>query len=143
MTTHGMRFGGYDPGRRRFLRGAAVVGAMTAMGSLAMSCDDGGRHVVEMTVDHRFEPAQISLAKGQSVTWVNRSSETHSTTTVAKKATGTTAPVLPQGAAAWDSGDVTAGRQWTHVFDVPGRYAYFCAYHQAEGEIGQIVVSDH
>ena len=35
--------------------GCCVVGAMTAMGSLAMSCDDGGRHVVEMTVDHRFE----------------------------------------------------------------------------------------
>jgi plastocyanin len=48
---------------------------------------------------------------------------------------------LPSGAQAWNSGDINPGQTFTHTFDTPGTYKYFCIPHEVAGMTGTIVVT--
>jgi plastocyanin len=71
----------------------------------------------EMTVsiqDFFFEPDQITVAPGTTVTWVNDGEEPHTST-------------ADDGM--WDSGTLQPGESFSFTFDEPGSYAYFCEIH--------------
>jgi plastocyanin len=97
-----------------------------------------------MTDQLRFEPENITITTGQSVTWINASTIPHT-------ATGDPAlnPVaeafpeyaqLPAEATPWDSGMLQPGESFTYTFTVPGTYHYFCIPHVLSGMQGSIEV---
>ena len=71
----------------------------------------------EMTVsiqDFFFEPDQLTVAPGTTVTWVNDGEEPHTST-------------ADDGT--WNSGTLQPGESFSFTFDDPGDYSYFCEIH--------------
>jgi len=62
-----------------------------------------------------FQPASLTIAVGDSVTWVNKDVIPH-TATSAK-------------AQVFDSGTITSGQSWKHTFKSRGDLAYVCEFH--------------
>jgi plastocyanin len=63
-----------------------------------------------------FQPPRLTVKSGTKVTWVNRDDVPHTATSTAK----------PKR---FDSGTLDTDQRFTHVFDKPGTYKYFCAVH--------------
>merc|ERR1711886_20133 len=63
-----------------------------------------------------FEPAEITISKGDSVTWINNRGTPHNVV--------------------FDEDDVlsAAGEKHTAKFDVAGEYGYYCEPHQGAGK---------
>jgi plastocyanin len=71
----------------------------------------------EMTVsiqDFFFEPDQLTVAPGTTVTWVNDGQTPHTST-------------ADDGT--WDSGTLQPGESFSFTFDEPGTYSYLCEIH--------------
>src|SRR5215212_7989250 len=71
----------------------------------------------EMTVsiqDFFFDPGQLTVAPGTTVTWVNNGQAPHTTT-------------ADDGT--WDSGTLQPGEDFSFTFDQPGTYTYHCSIH--------------
>ena len=64
--------------------------------------------------DFAYKPATLTVRAGTTVRFVNRDGEAHTVTG-------------PGGV--FDSGGLDTAGVWTHRFDKPGRYRYFCALH--------------
>ena len=64
--------------------------------------------------DFSFQPAQIEISVGTTVTWTNYDTAAHTSTA----ADGT-----------WNSGNLDQGQSYSFTFDRPGRYDYVCLYH--------------
>jgi plastocyanin len=94
-----------------------------------------------MTDALKFDPATLTVAKGTTVTWRNASQTAHTVTDDASKASNSADAALPSGAQAWDSGNLNPGQTFTHTFDVPGTYKYFCIPHETAGMTATIVVT--
>ena len=62
----------------------------------------------------QFDPAELSVKRGERVVWVNKDLFPHTVTADGK---------------AFDSGDIAAGESWTYIATAPGSYAYTCTYH--------------
>lgn len=73
--------------------------------------------------DIRFEPRQVKLARGGTVTWINRDQVAHTVT---------------QGNRVYNeftSRDIEPGQTFRHTFDEPGEVRYRCTIHaNMEGE---------
>lgn len=61
-----------------------------------------------------FAPADVSIAAGQTVEFVNDDDLPHTVTAADKS---------------FDSGNLDARHNWSRTFDTPGTYVYGCAYH--------------
>ena len=94
-----------------------------------------------MTDALRFEPANLTVAKGTTVIWRNSSQTVHTVTDDPDKASNKADAALPSGAQPWDSGNLNPGQMFSHTFDTPGTYKYFCIPHEAAGMTGTIVVT--
>lgn len=133
--------------RRRFLRllGGAMGGAAAV--SLLVACG-GGRTaggndaIVQMDKFNRFSPEHVTIIRGHSVIWENTSDMTHTATADPAKAKNPADVRLPDGVKPWDSGDVPKAGQFSFTFTEPGEYTYFCVYHEAEGMVGRITVTE-
>jgi len=71
----------------------------------------------DMTVsiqDFSFDPGQITVAPGTTVTWTNEGPSPHTTT-------------ADDGS--WDSGELQQGEDFSFTFDKPGTYTYHCSIH--------------
>lgn len=64
--------------------------------------------------DFAYNPATLTVAPGTTVRFVNDDADAHTVTATDKS---------------FDSGGLDMGDVWTHEFDKPGKYAYFCAVH--------------
>lgn len=107
----------------------------------AMTGDGGGdTHTIDMTTEFVFDPAELTIRAGDTVTWVVVGDFPHSTTCDPAKAADPTHAVLPEGAEPWDSGILETGQEFSHTFDVPGDYTYFCIPHESMGMIGTLLV---
>jgi plastocyanin len=99
---------------------------------------------VQMNDQLRFMPENLSIAVGQTVTWLNAGAIPHTATgDPAKNPVAKAHPEyaqLPVGAEPWDSGLLQPGQSFTHTFAVPGTYAYFCLPHVLSGMLGTITV---
>jgi plastocyanin len=63
-----------------------------------------------------FGPADTKVAVGGSITWLNGDNTAHT--------------VDSEGSAGGlDSDSIAPGATYTHTFDQPGTYTYFCAFH--------------
>lgn len=101
-----------------------------------------GRSRVSMTRDLRYAPATVRVERGTTVTWENTSALVHTVTADPERAEAASSVALPGGARPFHSGELEPGEAFTHTFDVPGEYVYFCVPHEAAGMIGTIVVTD-
>ena len=63
-----------------------------------------------------FDPPQMRIAVGRSVTWTNEDPVPHTATSTA----------TPR---AFDSGNLDQGQSFSFAFDKPGTYPYLCIYH--------------
>ncbi len=66
-------------------------------------------------VGHAFSPQVIAVNAGDTVVWVNDDSVPHTTHS--------------DGALLWDSGTITPGHSYSHVFNAVGTYPYSCGIH--------------
>jgi plastocyanin len=70
-----------------------------------------------------FIPDAIKVAVGDTVKWINTDVVAHTSTA---------------DAAAWNSGTLAPGQQFSTTLSVPGTFAYHCAIHP--GMVGSVVV---
>src|SRR5690348_10003656 len=69
-----------------------------------------------------FEPAEMTIDAGTSITWVNTDGVPHTSTGLSRL---------------W-GGVLTTDESFTYSFDTPGTYPYFCEIHPAM--VGSIIV---
>ncbi len=86
---------GDDRGLRRRRRPAAGAGAVTIK-------------------DFAFDPGDLTVAKGTTVTWKNDDSATHR---------------IKSGDGSFDSKDLKNGDSFEHTFDTAGSFDYICGIH--------------
>lgn len=116
---------------------------------MAVGCSEEGsiKGDVGMTSAHAFEPEELTVQVGDTVTFSNDSSESHTVTAYEDG--------LPDGATYFASGDfaseqearddvagglIKPGKTFDVTFDEPGTYRYFCIPHESDGMAGTIVV---
>ncbi|WP_135851656.1 DUF5059 domain-containing protein [Halorussus salinus] len=109
---------------------------------------DDADHVVDMTAV-AFEPAELTVKKGDTVAFEHVGGEPHSVTADDEK--------IPDGADYWASGGfdsqekavkgwesgrgaVQSGQSYVHTFETKGTHEYYCIPHEAAGMVGTIVV---
>ncbi len=83
--------------------------------------DNGGE-------ENFFDPAEITVEPGTTVTWVQRGENPHTTTSYD---------------GLWDSGMIEGGTDGTfsYTFEEPGTYEYFCEPHEELGMVGTVTVT--
>jgi plastocyanin len=99
--------------RRRF---GQCLGSALALAGLprALGADDATQ-IIEVRIESfAFNPPQIEILVGNSVTWINGDLAPHTATAVD---------------GAWDSGLIEQGDHRRITFEVPGEYPYFCSIH--------------
>ena len=82
------------------------------MGSPAAGGADGG--VAVTIVDFAYDPAELEVAAGTTVTWTNNDSSAHT---------------VSQTGGGFESGKLDNGMTFSFTFDTPGTYEYFCQFH--------------
>lgn len=97
---------------------------------------------VKMTSEMTFEPRTLRITAGQTVRWENTSGLTHTVTADPALAKDQRNAEVPQGAQPFDSGRLAPGSSFTHTFDTPGTYRYFCQPHEEQGMVGEIIVGE-
>jgi plastocyanin len=65
----------------------------------------------------KFEPRTLSVKAGTTVTWENKEG----------------AHTITADKGAFESDTLSAGQTFSHKFDKPGRYAYYCTFHGSKG----------
>ena len=123
---------------------------LTALAVSLVACSsssEGNR--VTMSDEFRFEPAEVTVAAGQPITFANTSSQVHTVTAYEDG--------LPQGADYFASGGFSSeqaardnitegfiqpGDTFELTLEVPGTYRYFCVPHESSDMKGTIVVEE-
>lgn len=96
---------------------AAAAAAGTAAAEPAAPADSAAVTVSQM----RFGPERVVVRKGATVTWNFQGGMPHTVTAVD---------------GSFDSGRLSAGGQFSHTFDQPGTFAYYCTLHPSmRGEV--------
>ena len=70
-----------------------------------------------------FVPAELNIAPGTLVTWINADSTTHTSTS---------------NVDGWHSGNIAPGGEFSFAFQTAGTFQYHCAIHP--GMVGTVVV---
>lgn len=70
-----------------------------------------------------IQPADVTVAVGGTVTWVNQDTVTHN---------------LTDDAGTWSSGPLAPGKSFSHTFATAGTFPYHCIIHPSM--TGQIIV---
>jgi len=128
------------------LRTLGLAAALPSAATLAGCSASGNAPVVTMQ-NFAFQPRRLTVAPGTTVEWTNDSDDPHTVTAYEDE--------IPETAAYFASGDfdtesaarndvggglVGAGDSFTHTFEVPGTYRYYCIPHESSGMAGEIVV---
>jgi len=96
--------------------GASAESAQEATPAAAATGADAAAQSVAVEIKNfAFNPAEITVPVGGSVTWTNDDSTPHT-------ATGQDRAVL-------QSGTIASGESFTQKFDTAGTYEYFCEFH--------------
>jgi plastocyanin len=98
---------------------AASTAAVTPLPTAAAA-------VIEMG-DHYFDPAQLTVKVGTTVTWRVVGQSTHD---------------IAARDGSFRDGAMTFGRTISHTFTRAGRYAYVCMQHEGDGMVGVVIVVD-
>jgi manganese oxidase len=77
-------------------------------------------------LDDRYQPADITVAAGTTVTWVNKGSRWHSVASIEAR---------------FVSGRVEPGESFSYRFDTPGLIKTYCQHHATAGMNGTVTVT--
>jgi plastocyanin len=94
--------------------------AITYMPMGQNSYNSPGKPINSNTVmiqNFQFNPQEIVVTKGATVTWINQDSAPHTTTADSNQSDS------------WDSGSLSTGQSYSRTFSTPGVYYYHCAIH--------------
>ena len=82
-----------------------------------------------------YKPAKLTVAKGTTVTWNQMDPGFHTVTSGTVEQGG--AGVTPKPDGMFGSGQLAKGKTFSHQFDTPGTFTYFCEIHPAtmRGEV--------
>ncbi len=116
-----------------FAATALVVGACGGSsgggsGNGGAASASGGEEIADIgpgditIVNFAYEDPEFTAAVGDEVVWVNEGAAPHTVT-----------------GEDFDSGVIRSGKGWTHTFDEPGTYEYWCTNHEG-AMTGTIVV---
>ena len=130
--------------RRGFLKLLTATLGMGVGTSLLTSCAPKSEFQVDIVVEQsqiHYEPDTLTVPRGATVTWLNKSYYSQSATCDPKKEAGNQGIAsLPTGAQAWDSGLLYPGQRFTKTFDTPGTYVYFSLPRLSPNTVGTIIV---
>ena len=112
-------YGGYGQAPRMGGYRYAPLQAKNAEGA-APSAGEGEVNISQM----RFQPAVIGVKAGETVTWRNGAGMPHT--------------VSGRNDAGPMSGTLGSGQAFSHTFDEPGTFEYYCALHP--GMTGKVIV---
>lgn len=141
--------------RRTFLAatvgitGTTLTGCITRGGSLSSDEYDIGMS------SNAFRPKQYTASVGDTVVWGNTSSRAHSVTAY-ENAIPDAATYFASGGfedeqtarKSWlkqkgrNGGKILTGQTYTHTFETPGTYSYFCIPHEPAGMTGVVTVEE-
>jgi plastocyanin len=105
-----------------------VTLSLVALLVFAPSAWAQGEEVTVRMEDNFFEPANITVEPGTTVTWVQSGNNPHTTTSYD---------------GLWDSGMIEGGSGGTFsfTFEEPGTFDYFCIPHEELGMVGSVTVT--
>ena len=137
--------------RRRVLAGLGTAAAVGVGGCAGGGASAEADYDIGMTAV-AYDPVEITVAVGDTVVWANTSSRGH-TVTAYDSGIPSDAEFFASGgyestAAARDAfgselgGLIESGEEWSHTFEVPGKYEYLCIPHEASGMVGTVVVEE-
>ena len=66
-------------------------------------------------VDFAFNPTSITVDSGVTVTWTNNGAATHTVTS--------------DSSGLFNSGDISSGNTYSHLFNTKGTFGYHCIHH--------------
>jgi len=129
----------------------AAVGAALA-GCLGDDGGGGGGTTVEMTDSLAFDPGNLTVSTGTTVTWENGGSVAHTVTayddgipsgsTYFASGDYESEEAAREGFRGGDGGFVEGDGSFEHTFDTAGTYEYFCIPHETTGMTGTITVEE-
>lgn len=128
--------------RRSVLKGLAGLATLVMGGSLTACGSDGEAksYTVKM-VEMAFDPIEITVPVGSTVTWENVSEFVHTVTTDPSVLQDPNNVSSPEPSV-FNSGNLTKGESWSHTFNTPGEVRYCCQPHELVGMFGRVVVED-
>ena len=91
----------------------AMIIAVAVTASASCTRRASRSYVISM-VTMGFQPAELTVARGDTIVWKNDDFLPHTAT-------------ARDGA--WDSKSIDAGKSWSYVADKAGRYSYYCVFH--------------
>lgn len=107
-------------------KSVTIVAGQTAAVSFAL-VDEFDGEVVEARDDLTFSRPNLTITAGTAVRWVSVSQMLHT--------------VTPDGHSEWSAANLaSSGSTFTHTFDTPGTYEYFCEPHVGDGMTGTVTV---
>jgi len=95
---------------------------------------------VGLTPDFKFDPAHVTIKRGQTVMWTNQGRAPQTVTTDPARAKVKSDAVVPSGAKPFDSGVLNASASFSYTFDVAGSYSYFSMPQEQNGMLGTVTV---
>jgi len=75
-------------------------------------------HDISITDNMQFDPEELTISVGDTVTWTNNDGMSHTATSTS-------------GPEAFDSGNIGSGDTWSFTFTEAGTYEYKCDYHSS------------
>lgn len=97
--------------------GSMALACMLALACAGVTAPQASADTVEVGIaEYRYEPAELRIAAGTTVRWVNHE----------KRASHS---ILFTGPGGFESERLFPGESWERTFDTPGRYPYSCGPH--------------
>lgn len=113
------------------MRIRSVVLILSALGlCLFAPATSLARDASVSAVDDAFDPPDVEISEGDSVTWTNDGDTDHTVTA---------------SDGSFESGNLEPGDSFTQTFDASGEFPYYCEYHgtaDGEGMAGTVVVGE-
>lgn len=133
--------------RRGFLQ--AAIGSATVITSTSVTAAAQETTTIDMTDNLVFDPEEIQISPGTTVTWENVGSIGHSVTAYEDEIPDDAEYFASGGfdsesAArnAYPEGDVAGGETYEYTFETEGEYGYFCIPHESAGMIGTVIIGE-
>jgi plastocyanin len=106
---------------------AAVGSTATVTFQLVAEEEPEGVVVVRVRQNLTFDPADVTIERGQTIRWASEDAMLHT--------------VTPDGHSEWSEASLgQVGARFEHTFSSAGDFPYFCAPHQSAGMTGVIRV---
>jgi plastocyanin len=93
----------------------SLITVLAACSTVSSGQESSGSSDIQVKiVNFSYDPANLSITSGLTVTWINEDSVPHTVTS---------------DDGVWDSGAIAPGGTFSHTFEQAGTYAYHCTIH--------------